>query len=54
MSNTANISFREDEKELYEWMEYMHNEGRFRSRSAVVLEALRRMKEEEDDDRVMT
>lgn len=54
MSKTANISFREDEKDLYEWMEYMHNEGRFRSRSAVVVEALRRMKDDEEEEVVHT
>lgn len=50
MGNTANISFRDEDMDVWEWMEKQHNEGMFRNRSHVVVAALRRMKEQEGDD----
>lgn len=54
MGKSANISFRDDDEDVWEWMEDMHRNGNFRSRSHVVVYALRKMKERSGDDEVLT
>lgn len=49
------MSFREDEMNLYHWMEdQWGSDGDYRSRSAVILAALKLLKEQKEDEEVET
>jgi len=50
MGETLNVSFNEDEKELYEWVVMKAEEGDFRYKSSVVIQALKEMKRKEEDE----
>jgi len=50
MGETLNVSFNEDEKELYEWVVAKTEEGDFRYKSSVVIQALKEMKRNEEDE----
>lgn len=50
MGNRVTFSFREEEKDLYEWMEQKHEEGDFRTRSDVIVKALGQMRKRDEKD----
>lgn len=54
MANTANISFKEEDEDIWEFMEKQHEEGPYRNRSHVVVEALSIMKDQDREDRPIT
>lgn len=54
MGKTASVSFRNDEEDLFEWVEEMHEEGDYRSRSAVIIKCIQIAKEELDDSETFT
>jgi Arc/MetJ-type ribon-helix-helix transcriptional regulator len=54
MGKRASVSFRDDEEELWEWMEEMHEDGPYRSRTAVMIKALEVLKEEHEAGEVFT
>lgn len=50
MANRANISFKDSDEDVWEFMEDMHENGPFRSRSHVVVYALEKMQDEYNED----
>lgn len=54
MGKRANISFKDDDEDIWEFMEDMHENGPFRNRSHVVIHALEKMEEEYDEDQPLT
>lgn len=54
MGKSANVSFRDDDEEVWEWMEDMHENGPYRSRSHIVVAALREKMERAGEDEVLT
>lgn len=49
MAQTVSVSFREDEEDLYEWMEEQWEEGDYRNRSSVIIAALKEKRERDED-----
>lgn len=54
MGKTATISFRDDDEDVWRWLEEQHKNGTYRSRSHVVVEAIQEKMEREGDGEVMT
>lgn len=50
MGETLNVSFNENEEELYEWVESKVDDGDYRYKSSVVIQALREMKRQDESD----
>lgn len=42
------ISFRDDEEELHDWVEEQKEDGPYRSKTAVVIDALKKMRDDND------
>lgn len=51
MGKRVSFSFTNDEEDLHDWMEQKHEEGRFRTRSAVIITALEEMRKRDEKDR---
>lgn len=49
MARPISFSMSDDEEDLYQWMEEKYENGPYRSRSDVIVHALKRMRDEEDD-----
>lgn len=48
MGETISVSFREDEEDLYEWLEDQHGDkGIYRNRSDVIIAALKEKRKRE-------
>lgn len=54
MGETANISFKEEDRDVFDFMEEQHEEGPYRNRSHVVVEALKQMRDMDEEDRPIT
>lgn len=54
MGKRASVSFREDEEDLWDWVEKMHDDGPYRSRSAVFIAAVEELKEKHESGEVFT
>lgn len=54
MAHRANISFKDSDEDVYQFMEDMHENGPYRNRSHVVVEALKLLQEEHDEDEPLT
>jgi len=50
MGETLNISFNEDEEELYDWVVSKAEDGDYRYKSSVVIQALKEMRRREEQD----
>lgn len=47
MGKRVSFSFRNEEEELHDWMERQHEEGNFRTRTDVIITALKQMRDRE-------
>ena len=54
MGHTANVSFKEEDEDVWEFLEEQHEDGPYRNRSHVVVEALKRMQDMDEEDRPIT
>lgn len=54
MATTANISFRDDDMDIYQWVEEQWKDGIYRNRSHVLVECARKEMKRQGDDEVIT
>lgn len=47
MGKRVSFSFRNEEEDLYEWLEEQHEDGKFRTRTDVIITALEQMRKRE-------